>query len=198
MSYTNISFKSVGELVDYVLAGNELYNPTATDHIKVSNGIVRWEDNEAVYITSALSLDWLVKQEWYENIPERGVLCHVPNESDEFDYSVVAIMKTTKNQGHCRKYRSSFAWHQEAKPLTNEEIKSFLVEESSDDWRDSVSEENPVECYVGDCSAYLNPDNCEDLVNIIEFESSFDHPYSDDNHTSWRYAVPVNPKIRIK
>ena len=133
-------------------------------------------------------MDWLVKQEWYENIPERGVLCRASDSGSEWE-SLTIIVSAGVDKPYIDNMKLKWKY---AEPLTNEEIKAFLVEESSDDWRDSVSEENPVECF------YKQGTN-EWKMMIVKFDSEEEnYPYIDSEGGWWSDAIPVNPKLRIK
>ncbi len=123
MSYTNISFKSVGELVDYVLAGGVLYTREEKNKVELTGIRITWDNGIDLNISKVLDLDWLVKQEWYENIPKGGRLCWLWD-GDSTDRSISAVV-SKNTMSFITSYGASW---RNAEPLTNEEIKAFLVE----------------------------------------------------------------------
>lgn len=79
--------------------------------------------------------NWRIKPEppeWYENIPEHGVLCWYGSKYHELPVKSRCLTIITRYlQGEGLPFvSSSGARHENCLPLTNEEIKQFFIRES--------------------------------------------------------------------
>ena len=119
--YKDIKFKSIGELVDYIFDDGVLYRKSTSQYIKLNNGMIEWNDGGEFNLNNKLQLDWMIKCEWYEDIPEGGVLCW----SNEWslDYKWLVLISSYNSQAVNKFYSSvSGTGFKNATPLTSEEI----------------------------------------------------------------------------
>ena len=152
--FKDIEFKSVGEVVDYVLEGGVLYHSCQDRYpnrrLELYLGEVSWcgyfEKPTAMVVSSNLLLSFKIKQEWWENIPDCGVLVR----RDEGVYIVNSWDKATDL------LHSIHGWLDKSSvtPLTKTEIKKFLdaaVDNGARPTHELVVEDNIycIECDFG-------------------------------------------------
>lgn len=70
--------------------------------------------------------EWYVESKWYEDIPERGILCWVRDGRYE-DGHLARVIKYNTNPATMFPYVTDAGIFIYATPLTNEEIKEFLL-----------------------------------------------------------------------
>ena len=127
MSYKEIHFETMGEIIDYVFEGNVLFyqGPNGKPMGKLTTDasgllIIRADDLEdsPYKVHKNVELSYLIKAEWYENIPERGVL-------GEYKGEIYLFHKLLGD--HLTDRRENFKIHKDyARPLTNDEIKLYF------------------------------------------------------------------------
>jgi hypothetical protein len=130
------TFQTQEEIWDWLKEGGCLVNRINKLHYKkLHEGFVSNFDVETnAFIDRsdtgfAYTQDWseytpTVKKEWYENIPEQGVLCYVSHEDTTKPYISVI---TSYNRNHFR--TSEGCMYKKAIPLTEEEVKQFIYKE---------------------------------------------------------------------
>lgn len=144
-----------------------------------------------------------VEDKWYDSIPEHGVLVKLLGKGSFARNEITAIYYYCPDDKLVKTGDDN--WHKvdEVKPLTEEEIKQFLPEKESTDWRDTVSRDNPVECFVSDISeadAILdeNPKRAVKVVNYYPNEDFFPYGVTEEDNVTcqWKFAVPKDKNLR--
>ena len=138
-----------------------------------------------VYIKSA--------KQWFDEIPEHGVLCRIANES-----LIVVIVKAFENTSI--DVAGDYFTTSELTPLTNQEIKAFLApEEASENWEDSVSTSSKVRCYVSNNEIDLTAAPQERKIAFVYGITEDPRCKYQYGYLSFcKYAVPVDPELRNK
>lgn len=127
--------------------------------------------------------------QWFDEIPEGGVLCRVFDKNGLSGKRIALVIKYEDDK-RFRFTCDSYEAYEEAVPLTESEIRQFLP--TPKNWEDTVSTENPVECYVD----YKPLVNKTIKQNIISYDRCHDFPYLTENNERHGHAMPVDPKLR--
>ena len=146
----------------------------------------RMDETRSVYIETP--------KQSFDDLPERSVLCRTKN-------CIALVVRYEEINGVGYVYEDSTArWlASDVTPLSNQEIKALLApEEIAGNWEDSVSPENPVECWVSDISEDNATNGLEKDTRMICRIASGGYLHENTAEIRWRYAVPVNPELRNK
>ena len=95
------------------------YNPDESSHspfmIEGHGTLKLWDHIE----------DWKEVKEWYEEIPEKGLLCKVWD-CGEYEYKSVKVIRIYCKGAECFLDDNSAAWDN-AKPMTLDEAKEYIL-----------------------------------------------------------------------